>query len=238
MKYFIAYITANEKITGIGQWTIWEGKWCKVKHIDGEVALLHNIEYPVRLEYLDRHFKVLRPILVERGHMPSEYVQPEAYNWDIAYQYRFGNREVIIPDEHWMDFLSLHIHDKDFIIKDTNQYGKYTKIAVPYNIGATKVDITRLKEHAGGAPKSGIEYVISALEATVLRNPKEHDDKFKNHELATSAIYHITRNTNLLGKIVPLPIGRTEEQTISDLSEAAAIIICEIDRILRLKQSI
>lgn len=230
MKYFIAHITANEKISRVGQWTIWEGKWSRVKHIEDDVVLLHNIEYPVRLEYLDRHLKVLRPVLVEHGHMLSEYRDPEAHKWDIAYQYRFNNQEVIIPDEHWMDFISRYVSENDFVIKDTNEYGKYTKIAVPYECGSTKVDITRLKEHAGSAPKSGIEYVISALQSTIIKNPTSHDDQFKSNEIATNAAYLITKNTNLLGKVIP---ARPDDKMIEELSEAAALLICEIDRILR-----
>lgn len=228
MKYFTAYITANEKVSKIGQWTIWEGKWSKVKHIEDGAVLLHNIEYPVNLEYLDRHLKVLRPVLVEQAHIKSQYVEPEAHRWDIAYQYRFNNQELIIPDEYWMDFLSRYIHDKDFVIKDTDQYGRFTKIAVPCD--ATKVDITRLKEHAGGASKSGIEYVISALESTITKTPANHDDQFRSNEIATNAAYLITKNTNLLGKVIP---PRPDDKMIEELSEAAALLICEIDRILR-----
>jgi len=235
MRYYIAYISANEKISGAGQWTIWEGKWCRVKYVENDVATLHNIEYPVKIEYLDRHFKVLRPILMEHGYVESQYVEPEAYKWDIAYQYRFNNQEAIIPDEYWMDFMSRYVNDNDFVIQHTDQYGKYRKIAVPYESGSIKIDITKFKEHAGGAAKSGIEYLISSLQSAIIKTPVEHDDKFKSHELATAAIYHITRNINLLGKTVPLPTNRTDDQTIIDLADAAAILICEIDRILRNK---
>lgn len=236
MRYFISYAAANEKISKVGQWTLWESKWCRVKHISPEdgVALLHAIDYPVKLEYLDRHLKVLRSQNVEKGQMQSQYLEPEAYKWDIAYQDKFPD-EIIIPDEFWMEFLTRYVTDKDIIIKDTTEYGKYAKMAVPYSCAQIKVDITRLVQHAGGREKSGVEHVLAALEMAIKKTPIEHDDRFTSHELATSAIYHITRNTNLLGKTVPLPPGRSDSQTVADLADAAAILICEIDRIIRNK---
>lgn len=232
MKYFISYVPAGEKISKAGQWTIWESKWCKVRHVnDDGTALLYQIDYPVKVEFIDRYYKVLRNIVTEQAPMKSSYLSPEAYKWDMEYVNKFPD-EIIIPDEHWMEFISRYVTDTDIVIQDTTDFGKYNKKAIPYTNGQIKVDVTRLRERCPHGMKSGIERVISALETTMMKNPMEHDDRFKNHELATSAMYCITRNTNLLGKTVPLPIRETD-RTLDDLAEAAAILICEMDRILR-----
>ncbi len=230
MKYFISYRPAHEKVSKVGQWTMWESQWSRVKFVSNDkTVILHNVFYPVRIEYLDRYFKVLRSQHLQQALIRDLYVSDEAYQNDL--DAIASSEDILVPDEHWLDFLGKYILDENIVIKGITD-GEFTKKAVPYDHANIRVDITKLKERSPESTKSGIEMVIDALHRAYLTTTTEHDDKFKNHELATAAIYSITKNTNLLGKTVPLP-KRGDSQTLDDLAIAAATIVQEIDRILR-----
>lgn len=233
MKYY-AQTNPFGQITDIGQWTVWSDKYCQVRHISADKAvILTGVDYPVRLEGLSRYIKILRPLELRQAPMRSLYQSETAYEWDLKYTSSF-NQEIIIPDAHWMDFIGNNTSDNDFVIRDTKDFGKYTKMAMPLPVFKVQADITRLVARSPENTQSGIQRVIRSMEEIITKCPTEHDDMFHDYELLMSAIYSLT------GKMLT-PASRqfskrSDAQLIIDLSNAAATIICEIDRIQRKKQ--
>lgn len=118
------------------------------------------------------------------------------------------DKAITVPDQYWDEFISEIIDDNHIkIIKnDDGQFAipKFTRSA------------------------------LQLITASLAKQPDiKHDDMYASNELAANAVYMITRNIAHLGKVNLIPQHRNDEQTIKDLTDAAVLLINEIDRILR-----
>jgi len=107
MKYYAQARVLHENVSKVGHWTMWQDRFCRVKELKDNTAVLTGIDQPVATNDLTRFVEVI-------------YAAYNAPNVMI---------DTVVNDDDWSDFIGI-VSDSAFEVITTTDYGRWHKMAV------------------------------------------------------------------------------------------------------------